>query len=161
MVSIPAIASETSPGVFHCREWGVTLDSQILAELIDAARTNARARARLCLHPEPEDIEQQMLIVMVEGAVDAAHKHPAKREALLPILGTAEYQLFGDSGILERRIAVGGTDSMYVSSPLNTFHRLVLKEPIFAFWEVAQGPFASGSTVPALWREPLDSQVER
>ena len=148
---------EVSPGVFHCNEWGVTFSTEVVTDLIDAARRNSRYRARLCLHPRPEDVEQQMLIVMVEGAIDAPHMHPKKREALLPLLGTAEYQVFSEEGIVRNRIPVGGSDVMYVSSPLNVFHRLVLKEPVFAFWEFAQGPFTSTSTMPAPWPDPLAS----
>ncbi|MCG3773040.1 MAG: hypothetical protein JW384_04267 [Nitrosomonadaceae bacterium] len=146
---------EVSPGVFQCHEWGVALSTDIVKSLVDAARINPRYRARLCLHPGPEDIEQQMLIVMVEGAIDAPHMHSNKREAILPYLGTAEYQMFSQDGAVQKRIPLGAQDVIYVSSPLNVFHRIVLKDPVFAFWEFAQGPFTSDSTVHAPWPDPL------
>ena len=157
MARLRDFAHEFPHGIFHCMEWGVTLDSESVTELIEAARINPRYRARLCLHPEPEEVEQQMLIVMVEGAIDAPHMHPTKRETLLPFLGTAEYQMFSQDGIVQKRIPLGGQDVMYVSSPLNVFHRIVLKDPVFAFWEFAQGPFTSTSTMPAPWPDPLVS----
>ena len=153
--------NEVSQGVFQCDKWGATLDERVVTELVYAARINPRHRARLCLHPGPEEIEQQMLIVMVEGAIDAPHMHPAKREALLPFVGTAEYQIFSQDGIVQKRIPLGGQDVMYVSSPLNVFHRLVLKGPVFAFWEFAQGPFTGTSTVPAPWPDPMVSALNK
>ena len=155
MAGLDEIAIETGPGVFHCRSWGLTLSHEVVNLLIDEARANVRRRARLCLHPSQDDVEQQMLIVLVDGATDPAHKHPDKREALLPILGQASYQTFDDVGHLSSETRLSAGESIYVSSPVGVFHRLVLRGPIFAFWEFASGPFHPSSTVRASWIDSI------
>lgn len=152
-----SIAQESSAGVFHCREWGTSLSSQALDSLIAVARASREKRARLCMHPTTADVEQQMLIVMVDNAEDAPHMHPQKREALLPITGSARYEIFDVSGKLSESKLLGPGGLMYVSSPVGVYHRLVLLEPIFAFWEFTQGPFDERSTVRAEW--PRDFSI--
>ena len=146
-----SIANESSSGVFHCYEWGMSLSSDALDSLIAVARASRDKRARLCMHPSIQDVEQQMLIVMVDDAEDSPHMHPQKREAMLPVAGAARYEIFDDSGTLVDSRLLGPGGLMYVSSPVGVYHRLVLLGPVFAFWEFAQGPFDSQSTVRANW----------
>jgi len=108
------------------------------------------------MHPAVEDLEQQMLIVMVKNAVDVPHVHMHKREALIPILGAAEYQTFDHRGVPLERLLIGTNATQYVSSPLGVYHRVVLKTPVFAFWEFARGPFTSDSTIAAPWALDLE-----
>jgi cupin fold WbuC family metalloprotein len=108
------------------------------------------------MHPTVEDLEQQMLIVMVNNAVDVPHLHLHKREALMPIVGTAEYQTFDHRGVPLERLLMGTDAAQYVSSSIGVYHRVVLKTPVFAFWEFALGPFTSGSTIPAPWANDLE-----
>jgi cupin fold WbuC family metalloprotein len=156
MIDIRSFTTETSPGVFHCHSWGLTVDPSIVEALTAEAKANQNNRARICMHPTVEDIEQQMLIVMVDNAVDVPHMHLHKREALIPIVGAAEYQTFDHRGVLLGRQVMGKDAAQYVSSPLGVYHRVVLKEPVFAFWEFALGPFTSGSTIPAPWAQDLE-----
>ena len=155
MTDIRTFATETSLGVFHCHSWGLTLDSSIIDALIVEARANQNNRARICMHPSVDDLEQQMLIVMVDNAFDAPHMHLDKKEALIPIVGAAEYQTFNHEGALVDRVLLGEDGARYVSSPLGVHHRVVLKTPVFAFWEFALGPFTSESTIPAPWANDL------
>lgn len=150
-----SIAEETAVGVFHCRKWGMSLSVEVLEALTLEARASQLKRARLCMHPTTQAAEQQMLIVMADDAEDAPHMHPQKREALLPIAGSAQYEIFDDSGNLIGSKLLGPGGLMYVSSPIGVYHRIVLLEPVFAFWEFTQGPFNSQSTVRAEW--PRDS----
>jgi cupin fold WbuC family metalloprotein len=156
MIDLRSLATETSPGVFHCLSWGLTLDSSITEALTAEAKANQNNRARICMHPDVEDIEQQMLIVMVDDAVDVPHMHLHKREALIPIIGAAEYQTFDNRGALVERLLMGTDDAGYVSSPLGVYHRVVLKTPVFAFWEFTLGPFTSDSTIPAPWAPDME-----
>jgi len=155
MINIHSFTTETSPGVFHCNSWGLTLDSSIIEALIAEAKGNQSNRARICMHPAVDDLEQQMLIVMVDNAEDVPHMHLQKREALIPIMGAAEYQTFDDRGDSLERILMGTDAAQYVSSPLGVYHRVVLKTPVFAFWEFALGPFTSESTIPAPWADGI------
>ncbi len=156
MIDIRSFTTETNPGVFHCHSWGLTLDSSIIEALTAEAKSNQNKRARICMHPDVEDIEQQMLIVMVDSAVDVPHMHLHKKEALIPIVGAAEYQTFDHEGVLLDRLLLSADGARYVSSPLGVHHRVVLKTPIFAFWEFALGPFTSESTIPAPWAHDLE-----
>jgi len=155
MIDIHSFATETSSGVFHCKSWGLTLDFSVIDALTSAAKANPNNRARICMHPAVEDLEQQMLIVMVNNAEDVPHMHLHKREALIPIVGSAEYQTFDDRGNSLERLLMGTDAAQYVSSPLGVYHRVVLKTPVFAFWEFALGPFTSESTIPAPWANDI------
>lgn len=145
------IATKTSAEVFHCTTWGVALPATVVDELIAVASENPRQRARLCMHPSADDVEQQMLIVMGEAAHDAAHRHETKRETMVPIRGLARYQTFDATGNVTGSVLLGDDHLMYLSSPLNTFHALQILTPWFAFWEFAKGPFTPTSTIPAPW----------
>jgi len=103
------------------------------------------------MHPEIHDIEQHMLLVMVEGSRDRTHMHPSKREALIPVVGSARYEIFNHAGTKVDSHVLGEQGLRYVSSPVGVYHRLVLTDEVFAFWEVALGPFTEDSTVPAPW----------
>lgn len=151
MIDIRTFATETSLGVFHCQSWGMTLDYSVIEALTAEARANSSNRARICMHPTVDDLEQQMLIVMVDNAYDAPHKHPHKREALIPVVGAAEYQTFDNEGIFMDQLLMGEGGVRYVSSPLGVHHRVVLRTPVFAFWEFALGPFTGESTIIAPW----------
>jgi cupin fold WbuC family metalloprotein len=156
MIDIRSFTKETSPGVFHCHSWGLALDSDIIGALTIEAKANNNNRARICMHPTVDDFEQQMLIVMVDNAFDTPHKHLHKKEALIPIVGAAEYQTFDHEGALVDRLLLGEDGARYVSSPLGVHHRVVLKTSVFAFWEFALGPFTSESTIPAPWANYLE-----
>jgi cupin fold WbuC family metalloprotein len=134
----------------------MTLGPDIVEALTVEAKANQNNRARICMHPAIDDLEQQMLIVMVDDAVDVPHMHLHKKEALIPIVGAAEYQTFDYEGVLLDQLLLGEDGVQYVSSPLGVHHRVVLKTPVFAFWEFALGPFTSESTIPAPWANELE-----
>lgn len=137
---------EVSPGVYHAKSWGITLTSKDVEALIDKAKANPLGRARLCLHPSPDDVEQQMLIALTDQVPDPIHKHPSKREAILPVYGVAHHICYDDSGNTISRTRLESSAAIYCSSPLNTYHHLELETGVFVFWEFALGPFDTNAT---------------
>ena len=148
------VAIETSPGVFHAREWGLRIGATLVEEVAAIALAHPQGRARLCMHPSVSDAEQQMLIALRGGSRDPIHRHPLKREALVPHLGAATYRTYDDAGLVTSVSPMGGGGLAYVSSPLDTYHALEVTSDVFVFWEFALGPFDRHSTVPAPWENP-------
>lgn len=138
---------ETSPGVFHARSWGMTLNIEVLRCLANLAQKRPEGRSRLCLHPSPDSLEQQMVIAIAQGAQDPIHMHPTKRESLLRVSGEAEHVLYSPSGAEISRTRLGDDGCQYVSTPVGVFHSLVVISDVFVFWELAIGPFDKASTV--------------
>jgi len=127
------------------------IGSAIVDEIAAIALASPLGRARLCMHPSASDSEQQMLIALRGGSRDPIHKHPRKREALVPYLGTAIYRTFDDAALHTSEDLIGGEGLAYVSSPLDTYHALEITSEVFVFWEFALGPFDRDSTVRAPW----------
>ena len=142
---------ETAPGVFHAKKWGLVLSHRHVEALIACAQSQAGKVARLCLHPDVSEIEQQMLIAFADTGEGRAHLHPSKREALVLVSGEADLILYDDMGEVSgfERMQRGGTT--YVSIPAGTIHNLDVREAPFVFWELALGPFLGASTVLAPW----------
>ena len=151
MANLFSMARETSPGIFHCTDWGVELEASVIDSLVEVARVQPSRKARLCMHPNIRETEQQMLLVMVKGAEDDIHMHPHKREALIPVAGSARYETFDEFGGLLSSRDFGGGGLQYISSPVGVYHRVVLHQELLVFWEMALGPFSQDSTRKAPW----------
>jgi len=145
--SLTEIAIQTAPDVWHCRERSSLVARSVIEELKSLAESSDRKRCRLCLHVSPDDIDQQMLIVMHREAQDRPHYHPAKDETIFPVEGLA------DLIIIE---ALRGTKSVTTLVPGKVFsvtnevgvvHYLEVLSNWFVFLEVCRGPFLTTSTV--------------
>ncbi len=139
---------ETSPGVFHARAWGMSLDQQIVEALAVMAASAPNAKARLCLHPSVDDIEQQMLVALHRSCDDAIHLHPDKGESVVVVSGFAEHRTYGRNGVTNQTTELGLDAALYVQTPAGVAHNLLVRSEVFVFWELARGPFRPGSTVP-------------
>src|SRR5204862_7175921 len=60
--------------------------------------TNARRRARLCAHPNPDDPLHEMLIVLDRGTYVRPHRHAGKSESFHVIEGELDVVLFAYDG---------------------------------------------------------------
>ena len=152
LVSIREVATETSPGVFHAREWGLSVDACIIDLLTAEARATEARRARLCMHPEDDSLEQQMLIVMGNEKPYPPHCHPAKQETLLAVRGSAVHETYSPDGLIIERTIVSPTTALYLNTPAGRWHSLSVTTEWFVFWEIARGPFTPESTVHADWQ---------
>jgi len=146
------MARETSPGVWHAHHWGAVVGEALMSELLAQARTLPSRKARLCAHPDVSDLEQQMVIVMAQGAHDHIHCHPTKREALVVLRGSADFRTYTDEGHLTSVLQIGPiTGTFFISVTPGTWHHLTPHECDLVFLEFALGPFGPASTIRAPW----------
>lgn len=136
------------PGVYHSRSWGTRFDESIPDALAAIAKQSENGKARLCLHPTPDDQEQQMLVALDKECMDQIHLHPDKGETLLWVRGAAEHRTFDISGRILQETLLGPSDFQYLHTPAGVPHHVVILSDVFIFWEFAQGPFGPNSTVP-------------
>ena len=139
--------NETIAGVFHAEAWGQILEDDLLAQLIQQAKENINRKARLCLHPTPDEILQVTYLAFSRPYADKIHKHPHRAEVVLPLLGEARHTSYDANGnTLESRI-LKGTNPVAVSTQIETWHALEVITEVFVMVEIGIGPFTPTSTV--------------
>lgn len=136
------------PGVYHSHSWGIRFGEDVLDALEIIAKESENGKARLCLHPTPEDQEQQMLVVLNKACIDQIHYHPDKGETVLWVRGAGEHRTFDMSGKILHKTVLGSSDFRYLHTPAGVPHHVVILSDVFIFWEFAKGPFGPNSTVP-------------
>lgn len=146
-----AIACRTSTEVFHANEWGVSWDGEIIEELKQVALSSARSRSRLCLHPNPSEVHQEMLIVMARSAVELPQRRTLGFDTKVAIEGKASLRYYSPAGELTRSVGLGGDDSIYVHTASSEYHSLLVESDWFVFLEILEGPFDSSTTEFAPW----------
>lgn len=138
---------ETGPQVFHSNSWNVTVDEDLILDLISEARKNKGNKARLCLHQEPNEVMQVTYLAFVAPYEDKVHCHPHRPEVLIPILGQAEARVFDQFGsILSSQILRGKSGEAF-STDVGTWHSLKVQSPEFVMVEIGLGPFRQDSTI--------------
>ena len=145
------LANETAVGVFHARQWGLTFGSEIIQELKIAARNNPRSRARLCLHPNQNDVHQEMLIVMHESVIEKPQRRTIGFDTKIVIEGNAKFIYYDDVGLELRSIFLSQDGLRYVHTNTTEFHSLQILSEWFVFLEVLKGPFTEATTEFAPW----------
>jgi len=148
---LDAIARRTSTEVFHANEWGVSWGREIIEELKEVALSSDRRRARLCLHPDPSEVHQEMLIVMARSAVELPQRRTLGFDTKVVIEGQATLRYYSPDGNLTRSVGLGGDASMYVHTASNEYHSLLVESDWFVFLEILKGPFDASTTEFAPW----------
>ena len=69
--------------------------------------TNARKRARLCVHPGPDDKLHEMLIVLDRATYIRPHRHAGKSESFHVVEGELDVLLFHDDGAVREVVRMG------------------------------------------------------
>jgi cupin fold WbuC family metalloprotein len=145
--SLAEIAVQTAPDVWHRRARSSFVPRSVIEELKRLADSSDRKRCRLCLHVSPDDIDQQMLIVMHRDAQDRPHYHPSKIEVIQPIEGDADLIQLKADGERVRSISISARDVFcFVNEPFSV-HFLEVTTDYFVFLEISRGPFTKESTV--------------
>lgn len=144
---IANIARETAPGVFHANSWGINISQKILSELISHAKLNQNKKARLCLHPTPNELLQVTYLAFCHPYRDQIHFHPHRVEVLVPILGRAKYVTYDQDGqILESKI-LKESEPFTISTSSGIRHAIEVLSESFVVLEIGTGPFTHDSTV--------------
>jgi cupin fold WbuC family metalloprotein len=139
--------SETSPGVYHAREWGQQLETNLLDLLIDAARRSDTRKARFCVHPDREEILQITYLAFIHPYFDRIHRHPGRAEIVIPIQGKAMHSTFDSEKNLSSNQLLDGSNPVALTTIKDAWHSIEILSDFFVMIEIGLGPFTSNSTV--------------
>jgi len=139
--------TETGQQVFHSNSWNLTVDGELILDLISEASKNKSNKARLCLHQKPDEVMQVTYLAFIAPYEDKVHCHPHRPEVLIPILGEAEARVFDLFGNILSSQLMRGKSGEAFSSDAGTWHSLKVQSPEFVMIEIGLGPFRQDSTV--------------
>jgi len=139
--------TETGKQVFHSNSWNLTVDEELILDLISEARKNESNKARLCLHGKPDEIMQVTYLAFIAPYEDKVHCHPHRPEVLIPILGEAEARVLDQFGNILTSQVMRGKSGEAFSSDVGTWHSLKVQTSEFVIVEIGLGPFRQDSTI--------------
>lgn len=139
----------------------VTVDDDVIADLKRRADLSPQRRFRLCLHRNPSDPVQEMVIVARGDGFMPPHRHPAGRaESYHVIDGDLSTYLLDDDGAVTDVIHLGarggGRPYLYrLAAP--RWHFTVARSPWVVYHEVFTGPHGSDAVIFPPWApDPTD-----
>jgi cupin fold WbuC family metalloprotein len=138
---------ETNPGVFHACAWGEQLEENLIELLVELAKTQSNHKARLCLHPGPDEKLQVTYLSFTKPYSDKIHKHPHKPEVVVPLYGLAFHSIFNNEGEVVKRQLLDGTRPIAISTRVNEWHAIEVESENFVMLEIGTGPFLPTSTI--------------
>jgi cupin fold WbuC family metalloprotein len=83
---------------YYCTEGVVRIDREVIRQLVEAATTRGRGRARICLHKSPAAALHEMLVVEHQAGYYRPHKHLQESESCHIIEGRAAMCVFDEVG---------------------------------------------------------------
>jgi cupin fold WbuC family metalloprotein len=139
-----------------------TFTSADLDELKERAAATARHRCRICLHPSPNALLHDMVIVHGRDVYVRPHRHRTKPETLIVLEGEGTYIEFDLEGRPNRAVklstlGVGGASIVRV--PAGTFHSLTIESEWLVFCESTLGPFDPEASEPAPWSPAAENAL--
>ena len=128
--------------------------SRQLLQIPQGSKVDPPRRARLCLHHDPRDKVQEMVIAFSRNPYVRPHRHVNKRESFHVIEGEMAVVFFDDSGRVTRHIRMGPLGSghafLYRSSS-SLWHTVVPLSEFVIIHETTNGPFVREETEFATW----------
>lgn len=137
---------QKKPGVFHAKSWNTFVSDENISELFEVASQNYN-KARLCLHPTTEEINQVTYLAFIKPYKDKIHQHPYRSEVLVALIGEAYHHTYDLDGNLKSTRHLLGIKRNTVSISKNILHNLEIISDQFLMLEIGSGPFLSNSTV--------------
>jgi len=129
----------------------ITVSEEMIDALEVQAESAANRRARLCLHDNPAEAINEMILVMYRDSYIRPHRHPKwKSESYFVIRGEMDVMIYDDGGQVIKCIEMGppGSGKVFhyrLSQPL--WHTPIPKSEVVAFVEVFAGPFEKETDV--------------
>ncbi len=146
--------TSVAPGVFYTDAGLVAVDDSIITFLKKSALEAPLKRARLCAHPDPDAVQQDMVIVSHRDTYVPPHRHRGKTETLLVIEGRAQALLFDEHGTITKAMPMGPQESgrlFFYRMPEMQYHSLLIEDEWLVFAESTMGPFSAHSSQNASW----------
>jgi cupin fold WbuC family metalloprotein len=143
-----------SPEVLHATGGVVKVSARDVAEVVSRAARSPRKRARLCVHPSPDDALHEMLICLARETYVRPHRHAGKSESFHVIEGELDVVLFDDHGAITDVIEMGPYHSgkaFFYRLMAPAFHTVLVNTPHALFHETTNGPFDPADTEFAAW----------
>ncbi|MBV5337794.1 MAG: WbuC family cupin fold metalloprotein, partial [Deltaproteobacteria bacterium] len=141
----------------------ITVDSQLLDYLTQAALASPRLRMNHNFHPANESMCHRLLNAIEPGAYIRPHCHldREKDETFVLLRGKLGVICFNHQGEIDHTaLLTAGTDQAVVTIPHGIFHTAVSLAPGTVFFEAKAGPYLPFSDAEkALWA-PEDSSPE-
>jgi cupin fold WbuC family metalloprotein len=148
---------QESPEVLYPVEDIVSCNEADWSQLKALAMANHRQRIRLCMHRNPEDSLQEMLIVHTKDTYVRPHKHEGRVESFSVLEGIVDVILFEEDGAVQQVVRMGPPSSgeryfLRMNRPI--YHSLVIHTDFLIFHEATTGPFSQEQTVFPAWAKP-------
>ncbi len=119
----------------------VSVDREIVRQLVEASGRDPRGRARLCLHQSPESTFHEMVVVERRGDFFRPHKHLTKSESCVMLEGRAAFLVFDHDGAVTHSSVVGSEGGMLCRVEANQWHTVIPLSPYAVYLESKPGPF--------------------
>lgn len=140
----------------------VKVHNRQVEEFPAIARENTeKKRYRLCLHDNPNNRLQEMMICMVRGDYARPHKHHDMPESHMILAGKAAIVLFSDTGEIVDAFLFD-KENGYLSYRINAdvYHMTVLLSDTVIEYEVKPGPFDPANNIFPSWAPNGEDKVE-
>ncbi len=121
------------------------INSSLIKEVTEQARTSPRLRKNYNFHPTLDDILQRMLNALEPGTYVQPHKHenPNKVEAFILLTGKLLVIEFDNLGEIEQYAVLSqDSGSFGAEIPAGTWHSIIALTPGTVVYEVKNGPYS-------------------
>ena len=105
---------EKSLGVFHAKSWNSIISQTEIEELFLLAEASGN-KARLCLHPDSNEIVQITYLAFIRPYVDKVHCHPFRNETIHVIDGKVRHNIYSDLGNLVKSLELSKSNNISIS----------------------------------------------
>ncbi|MCZ6523139.1 MAG: WbuC family cupin fold metalloprotein [Alphaproteobacteria bacterium] len=125
-----------------------------ISALVETARGEGRRVARLCLHRDPDEAVQEMVIAIARGAYVCPHRQPPKRKSYVVLEGSLAVVFFDEGGAITQVTELSATDPgrcRLLSFASDRFHTTVPLSRHAVIVETIAGPFVRPQTEWAEW----------
>ena len=118
------------------------IDSQLLDQLTEQAKTNPRLRMHLNLHESLDAKAQRLFVALEPGTPLPIHRHPATNETQMIIIGHIKALFYNDQKEITEEIDLNPSMGRYgVHIPKGQWHTLEVLETGSVILEVKDGPY--------------------
>lgn len=141
----------------------ITVDSQLLDQVIEKAKTSPRLRMNHNFHPSNESACHRLLNAIEPGSYIRPHCHldHEKDETFVLLRGKLGIICFDNQGVItETALLTAGTDQAVATIPHGIFHTAVSLLPGTIFFEAKAGPYAPFSEAEKARWAPDDTTPE-
>ena len=126
---------------YYCTEDVVSIDDEIVEQLLAVSKQNGHCDARICLHSGPESNFHEAIILQHRGHYYRPHIHLNKGESCHIIRGKVCFFVFNDDGTVADRQVVGEKGSMMYRAGVERWHTVIPMTDYAVYHESKPGPY--------------------